>query len=212
MKQDIKCPLCNMQASYFLQFREKEYYTCSECSAIMMNPQDYLSADEERDRYLTHNNDVNDIGYQKFVTPIVNAVINQFSTNSVGLDFGAGTGPVVSKMLRDKGYNIEIYDPFFHDKKELLNQTYDYIVSCEVVEHFYNPLKEFTLLKSLLKENGTLFIKTNLYEDGIEFNKWYYKNDPTHVFFYHPNTFKWIENYFKFSKLTISNRLVTINN
>jgi len=100
---------------------------------------------------MTHNNDVNDSGYHKFVSPIVNAVLNDFLPEHKGLDFGAGTGPVISKLLTDRNYQIKQYDPYFFNLPELLQKKYDYIVCCEVIEHFYDPDKEFQLLKSLLK-------------------------------------------------------------
>ena len=37
----------------------------------MLDPLDYLSQEEEKERYKNHNNDVNDPRYQKFVSPIV---------------------------------------------------------------------------------------------------------------------------------------------
>ena len=165
--------------------------------------------EEEIERYQYHNNDVNDLGYQKFVSPIVNAVKQYFNSNHIGLDFGAGTGPVLSKMLQVAGYQIKQYDPFFHKYPELLNEKYDYIASCEVVEHFHYPDKEFELLKKLLLPNGMLFCMTDIYNPTIDFANWYYKNDPTHVFIYQKETFEWIKTTFNFSDLTIDKRLVS---
>jgi hypothetical protein len=70
-------------------------------------------AAEEKERYLTHNNDITDPRYQKFVQPVVNAVMENFSTASKGLDFGAGAGPVAAEVLGGKGYSVKLYDPFF---------------------------------------------------------------------------------------------------
>ena len=66
-----------------------------------------------------------------------------FTSKHTGLDFGAGTGPVISKVLKDNEYKIKQFDPFFHNYPELLKEKYDYIVCCEVMEHFYDPAKEF---------------------------------------------------------------------
>lgn len=38
---------------------------------------------------------------------------------------------------------------------------------------------------------------TDLYKSDIDFPKWYYKNDPTHVFFYSDEAFKWIQGHWK---------------
>ena len=50
-------------------------------------------------------------------------------------------------MIKDKGFNISSYDPFFANNPELLNCKYDYIACCEVIEHFHNPAREFALLQ-----------------------------------------------------------------
>ncbi|MDA3817128.1 MAG: hypothetical protein PF486_07110, partial [Prolixibacteraceae bacterium] len=97
----------------------------------------YPTQIRERERYIEHNNDVNDVRYQNFVSPITGAVQNDFSPVDSGLDFGGGTGPVITNFINDNGYNIIDYDPYFNDRPELLEKTYDYIACCEVMEHFF---------------------------------------------------------------------------
>jgi citrate lyase synthetase len=50
---------------------------------------------------------------------------------------------------------------------------------------------------------------TDLYDESIDFAKWYYKNDVTHVFFYTKETFVWIQKEFGFRDLKIEKRLIT---
>ena len=58
----------------------------------------FISAEAEKARYLTHNNDVEDERYQQFVSPITSAVMKQVQPlRTFGLDYGAGTGPVIAK-------------------------------------------------------------------------------------------------------------------
>lgn len=166
-----------------------------------MCSQNYLTAAEEHNCYKQHNNDITDIRYQNFVRPIVDRVLADFLPTDLGLDFGAGSGPVISKMLSDALYSIKQYDPFFHNYPEVLQQTYNYIVCCEVVEHFHNPYKEFSLLYHMLKETGKLYCKTVLYSDDIDFPSWHYRNDKTHVFFYQKETMRYIQKHFHFSNL-----------
>lgn len=193
------CPLCNFKnSSVFFEKGKSTYIKCIECSGIFLEKSCLPDADTEVQRYLQHNNDVNDARYQNFVSPIVNRVLKKFSTNHHGLDFGAGTGPVIAKLLKDKDYKIEVYDPFFHNNPSLLNNKYDYIACCEVVEHFHNPKKEFELLKKLLKPRGLILIMTSLYNPEIDFKTWYYKDDPTHVFIYQKETFDYIKKHFGF--------------
>jgi len=204
----MKCTLCNGDAHLFKKMRKKKYYICADCSAVLLHPDHYPSPEDEKKRYLEHNNDVDDPRYQKSVEPVVNGIKSNFNKNHTGLDFGAGTGPVITKLLRDCGYTIELYDPFFWDESERLETTYDYIVACEVIEHFMKPDKEFELLKSLLNENGKLFCKTSIYSSDINFEKWKYKDDFTHVIFYQEDTLKWIKNKYSFSSLTIVGQLI----
>ncbi len=184
---------------------------CEECNGIFRSKEILPSADMEKARYEQHRNDINDIGYQKFVSPISDAVFKLFKPHHKGLDFGAGPGPVVSQMLKSKGYNIKQYDPFFHNQPQLLNEKYEYIVCCEVMEHFHNPGNEFRLLKKLLQSGGSIFCMTNIYSDDIDFDKWYYKNDFTHVFIYQKKTLSWIKDHIGFSDLKIDNRLIQFN-
>lgn len=196
---ETHCPLCFESAELFTTIREKEYYQCFECCGIFLSPQNYLSLDDEKRRYLKHNNDINNVQYQKYALPIVELIKKHFNKTHRGLDFGCGTGPVISKLLIDQGYNIKQYDPFFFDHPELLKSSYDYIVCCEVIEHFKNPAKEFKMLRSMLKPGGKLICKTEKYSPEIDFKNWYYKNDATHVFFYQEKTFDWIKAKLRFS-------------
>lgn len=185
-----------------------QYNRCSGCCSILLDPNMHLSIEKEKERYEEHNNDVEDSGYRQFVTPIVEQVKHKFNKSHLGLDFGAGTGPVITKLLREAGFQVELYDPFFWNDSGKLHRSYDYIVCCEVIEHFYSPGREFKLLRSLLKPNGSLICMTVVYCDTIDFGNWHYKNDPTHVFFYHDDALAWIKSHFGFSKLTREGRLI----
>jgi SAM-dependent methyltransferase len=165
------CPLCKSKSEVFYNAPKQLFFCCNTCSGIFLSRKLLPTDEEEVERYQYHNNDVNDLGYQKFVSPIVDTVKANFNTTHKGLDFGAGTGPVLSKMLKEAGYQIKQYDPFFHNYPELLNEKYDYIASCEVIEHFHHPYNEFELLKQLLLPNGKLICMTDIYNPTIDFGK-----------------------------------------
>jgi hypothetical protein len=173
-----------------------------------MHPEHYLTREEEKARYLTHNNDVNDIGYQKFVKPVIQAVTSHTQIHHHGLDYGAGTGPVITKLLREMDYSMTTYDPIFNPNAEALKITYDFIVCCEVAEHFHYPQDEFAHFHQLLNSYGLLVIKTELLTPDIDFHNWYYNNDPTHTLFYSPEGMRRILNHHGFQSLEISQCLV----
>lgn len=200
------CPLCKTKG---IKFKDN-YYNCPECKAVFKDKRFYPSRGEEFERYESHNNDVNDTGYQKFVNPIVSSVLRDFLPEHRGLDYGGGFAPVITKILRDNNYNIKVYDPFFRNNKSLLSQKYDYIVACEVIEHFHKPYEEFTGLEKILNDNGKIYCMTHIYNNSIPFDNWYYKNDETHVIIYRSETIKWIIRHTDFSDAEISSRLVIL--
>lgn len=203
------CPLCGSTSKRFFFSKKKRFFLCPNCKGIHQDSALFYEREKEEERYRTHNNDVYDEKYRAFVSPITEAVQRDYSENHIGLDFGAGTGPVITKVLEEKGYKLNLYDPFFHPYEDNLKQKYDFIVSCEVIEHFHHPLKEFKLLQSLLKHGGKLYCMTDIYNDEIDFKNWYYKNDPTHVFLYQKETFLWIQENIPFRNMTIQKRLIT---
>ncbi|WP_298312189.1 class I SAM-dependent methyltransferase [uncultured Aquimarina sp.] len=204
----MNCALCGSRVSEFSVVHKRAYHHCANCDAISLHHSYFLSNDKERKRYEIHNNDVTDPGYQNFVSPIVNAIIKDYDKSHKGLDFGSGSDPVITTMLRHQGYAISTYDPFFDPNSRVLQSTYNYIACCEVMEHFYHPNKEFKLLHSLLKDKGRLYCKTYLYDESIDFDSWWYKNDLTHVFFYTKKTLNWIKDYYGFSEVIISEKLI----
>lgn len=204
----LNCPLCHNTTSEFFSTIKKKYRICSNCEGISLENRFMPTSTEEKERYLEHNNDVNDKRYQQFVSPITQAVQRDFTPAHSGLDFGAGTGPVIAKVLRDNHFKVETYDPFFHNNPALLQQKYDYIACCEVMEHFHRPDTEFKLLRSLLKPDGKLFCMTKIYQNNTDFKRWYYKDDPTHVFFYSEKSLHYIKATFGFTDLEISGDLI----
>ena len=203
------CILCqSYKTSLYYQDHNRRFLNCDTCGCVFIPHKDLPKPEEEKTRYLAHQNDVEDGGFQKFVTPMVEAILANHSPKDMGLDFGAGTGPVVSKLLGDLNYKIALYDPFFHPNKAALKNTYEFIVCCEVIEHLHNPLKEFVLLKKLLKKKGILYCMTDLLPEKEGFKNWYYKNDFTHVIFYTPKTLQWIKKKVGFKHLEIEHRLL----
>lgn len=206
----MKCSLCKNQTRDFLVYETREFVRCENCLGILLLPEYYLNSEEEQNRYLLHNNDVEDPRYKKFLSPITSRIINDFSIENLGLDFGCGTGPVAAIELKKAGYSVNLYDPFFENHPQFLETSYDFIICCEVMEHFHQPHKEFKLLYSLLKPGGKLYCKTMLYYDHMDFSRWHYKDDPTHVFLYTEKSLNWIKEFFQFNQLEIFPKLIVL--
>jgi SAM-dependent methyltransferase len=199
----MNCPLCCSTAAAYYTGRHGEYFDCPQCRGVFLSPDDHPSLADERARYETHNNDIHDPQYQAFVAPIVEAVVDTFTPVHTGLDFGCGTGPVISHLLGQKGYPVDLYDPFFHNAPHVLENRYDYIICCEVMEHLRQPAREFARLSNLLKPAGHLICMTTLLTDDVVFDTWTYKNDLTHLFFYRPQTIIYIEKNYNFRSSSI---------
>ena len=109
-----------------------------------------------------------------------------------GLDFGCGPGPALARMLTEAGFDMALYDPFFHPDPAALDGRYDFITCTEVVEHLHRPAEIFHQLDGLLKAGGWLGIMTCFQTDDDRFANWHYRRDPTHVVFYRERTFAWL--------------------
>lgn len=208
----MKCPLCLTDNTITLTFSDgsQRYCHCCQCDFRFLKPQYFLTAEAEKSRYLLHENDVHDPSYQKFVSPLIEEIQSLFPNSAQGLDFGAGTGPILYETLKAKGYKMNLYDPFFWPQNESLKERYDFIVASEVVEHFYDPAKEFGLLRSLLSSGGVLAIMTLIVSSDLDFENWFYRRDPTHVSFYSEKTLMWLARQCDFSECRVSNPRVAV--
>ncbi len=211
--QNFICPLCQTPSNFIYKHSksEKKNYRCTNCAAIFLPSIYFLSPDAEKKFYQKHQNDIYDLGYQQFALPLVDEVLKRCKKETLGLDFGSGTGPVLSYLLKKNDYQINQYDPYFSPDTKVLEKKYDFIASCEVVEHFHHPYQEFLKFKNMLNPKAPLIISTSLYHESIDLKDWYYIRDPTHVFIYSKETFLWIKKEFGFCDVEfISNRLVVL--
>lgn len=187
------CPLCLDPTTEFLTaIKESHYLSCPTCKLIFLRPDQRVNRDQELDRYKEHRNSADDPTYRNFLSPLVDAIAEQLTPGSVGLDFGSGPGPAVPTMLKEKGFDVSTYDPFFSPETNVLEQTYDFVTCTETAEHFFNPKREFELLGSLLNKGGWLGIMTRFIDDPESFIRSQYHRDPTHVCFYSTPTFSWL--------------------
>lgn len=185
----MNCLLCHTDSTPF----EAETFSCPQCALIFKNPDIFLNAEEDVERYSSHQNNSEDQGYRDFLGKLAHPLKEFLPGHFVGLDFGCGPGPTLSLILEDMGGEMENYDPiFFSDAHLLIPDTYDVVTSTEVVEHFKTPEQDWDLLVGLVKDGGLLGIMTQFYKAEIDFKGWWYKNDPTHVVFYQEKTLSYL--------------------
>jgi 2-polyprenyl-3-methyl-5-hydroxy-6-metoxy-1,4-benzoquinol methylase len=161
------------------------------CRLTWLVPDQRLDAASERGRYEQHRNDPADAGYRAFLNRLAAPLLERLTPGAEGLDYGAGPGPTLSRMLAEAGLRVRDYDPFFAPDADALRGGYDFITCTETVEHFFEPGRELDRLDALLRPGGWLAVMTEVRDDR-PFEQWWYVRDPTHVCFYRAETFEWI--------------------
>ncbi len=165
---------------------------CSVCDLVFVPKGFHLDAAGQKARYLTHNNDPEDVGYRDFLSRLLEPLRPKLTPGAEGLDFGAGPGPALAIMMREEGFRVRLYDPFFHPDASALERRYDFVVCTETAEHLANPMREFETLDHVLRPAGWLGVMTGMLESWDDFAEWYYHRDPTHICFYSKTTMEWI--------------------
>jgi 2-polyprenyl-3-methyl-5-hydroxy-6-metoxy-1,4-benzoquinol methylase len=187
----MNCIVCNHEATESFQTTEsKTYWNCKACSAKFLDPSLYIALDIEKERYLEHDNRIDDEAYRSFLSRLAKPLQKKLSVNDAGLDFGCGHGPALADMLQAEGFQIDLYDPFFFPDKKVFTKKYNFITCTETAEHFHHPFQEFNALDNLLAPGGWLGIMTCFLTTDEAFESWYYRRDPTHVIFYCEKTFE----------------------
>ena len=168
----------------------RRYYLCGNCALIFVDPAQRLSPAEERARYLLHQNSPQDRGYVAFLNQLLQPLLPYLGEGACGLDYGCGPVPVLSRLAQAQSIACDDYDPFFADSA--LNPPYDVVFASECFEHFHHPAEEMARIQGLLKPDGLLAIMTERWTTPAAFAGWYYARDPTHVAFYHADTFDFL--------------------
>lgn len=187
------CPLChNSSVVDFHEDKRRKYLRCSKCYLVYVPEEFHLSSEEERAEYDLHENSVNDTGYRKFLNRIFNPITQKISKKASGLEFGCGPGPALAEMFKESGYQVNLYDLYFHPDEKVFTKTCDFITATEVIEHLRDPQEVLNRLWSLLNIDGWLGLMTKLVIDQDSFKNWHYKNDQTHICFFSKETFEWL--------------------
>ncbi len=187
------CPLCQSEAvEHFHRDKKRNFRRCIHCLLVFVSSPERLTLEEERQQYDLHQNVVDDPEYRRFLSKIFIPITAIIAAPAAVLDFGCGPGPALAQMFQEKGYESEVYDPYFYADTKVLEQRYQIITLTEVIEHLFHPLDELLRLRNLLLPGGVIGIMTKRLADKESFANWHYKNDPTHVCFYSDKTFHWL--------------------
>ena len=207
------CPLCaNGATERFYCDRKREFFQCLECDLVFVPPEFRLSPEAEKARYDFHQQSLTDSGYRDFLNrlfqPLTRALRERprecgavtegngktkLSPGARGLDFGCGQEPTLSVLFKEAGCACDNYDLHFANDPAVLEKQYDFLTCSETMEHFSRPHEEFERFLKLVKPGGWIGIMTQLRDSAPPFEKWFYKDDATHVCFFSRKTFQWLE-------------------
>ena len=119
------------------------------------------------------------------------------------LDYGCGTGGLVSHLLRqglsnsvgfEQGWNLvrlrERNVPVLtQDELESQAGTFDVVTAIEVIEHTVDPVAELRRMRALLKNGGLLFLTTgNAGPFRNRMDRWSYVVPEVHISYFEPPT------------------------
>ena len=214
------CPLCNSKETKIFHDDNivnskrfnmgRLYYQCLACELIFLNESMLPNQEIEIKKYNEHTNNPEEEGYRKFLQNLLDPLTEKLRVGDEGLDFGSGPGPTISVIMKERGFNVCDFDPYFNNDLSLLDKSYDFVTSTEVFEHFFKPKESLELVLSLLKDGGILGVMTKLYQNSINFNDWYYRRDATHVIFFTENTFKWIASHYHLKLEILSDNVIIL--
>ena len=191
------CILCDSVRTYFFhesldKLGHREFYHCKNCDLVFVPPHMHLDFAAQRERYLIHENDPTEQGYREFLYRLLSELIPLLPPASSGLDYGAGPGPALAMMLREEGFQMNVYDPIFHPDEVVLTGTYNFITCTETLEHLHKPTRELDHINKLLEPGGWFGVMTSMLDNWSDFPEWGYHRDPTHIAFYTDTTMRWI--------------------
>ena len=113
-------------------------------------------------------------------------------------------------MLEEHGHEVALFDPFFYPDRSVLEQTFDFICATEVVEHLFAPGAVLKSLYDRLRPGGWWVIMTKRVLNAEAFATWHYKNDPTHVCFFHVDSFHWLAEHLNARLEVVSNDVIVM--
>jgi hypothetical protein len=177
---NANCPICNTSSNglfhVLVQGKKKvELNSCPHCEFAFYPEQNWINhsfSDE------LNSLDVGATDRTIIAADYLSVVLKSLKfANGRFLDYGGGYG-LLSRIMRDRGFNFENYDPFTkqifptsgHASSNPLEQKYDAITLIEVALHFEDPVKEF---KKLLELSDYVLFTAVLTDKKLDSDWWY---------------------------------------
>lgn len=194
-KNVIDCPLCESNSTHlYSQDKQRSYYQCSSCELVFVSRLDIIEPDLEKKRYETHQNHAGDSRYLTYLSNIFEECAPYLKKGECGLDFGCGESKLLGQLFTEAGFPTESFDLYFHPDQAIWTRQFHFVVMSEVIEHLREPRESMTQIFKLLAQSGQIFVKTKLLpETTEEFDRWFYKRDPTHVQFFNQASLNYLK-------------------
>ena len=110
----MDCLLClESPVDFFYEDEKRDwlYFRCPSCGFTFRDPRSFLDPGAEKARYETHFNSIENPGYVRFLSPVVEEALQWIDIKDQGLDFGSGPGPILDQLFARRGTSITNYDP-----------------------------------------------------------------------------------------------------
>ena len=221
LEQVLACPICG--GKDFTKFIDALDYTttresftiqrCDHCTLLLTNPRptkDSIGKYYQSEQYISHTGGGNNIVDQAYRT--VRSItlksklqlINKYQSKFNLLDYGCGTGEFL-ETCKDAGWTVQGVEPSDDarvkirkdipvvDNIEKVTTQVNAITMWHVLEHIHDLNETMAKLRSLLTNNGTIFIAVPNHES---YDARYYKNSwagydlPRHLWHFNKENIK----------------------
>ncbi len=210
-EQVKQCKLCGEQTMYkfslpLIADLQGDYFECTKCCLLQSHHLDALTVQGLIDlaNYSPDADLDSGAAWRQFCIAnrlhqlVATRVLPDTDANFKALDFGCGTGFLVSFLAHRFGWKAAGFDPYwtpayaqpkvYKDWQSVVeNSPYNLIIATEVFEHFINPHEELIRIGEILaKDFGFIYVTTGRYVPGQTTRDWNYLAPQSghHVSFY----------------------------
>ncbi|MBI5765187.1 MAG: class I SAM-dependent methyltransferase [Planctomycetes bacterium] len=207
--ETARCLLCESNAAITCRAQGRSFFHCLQCDLCFVPPEQHPTAAQAEARYAHHRNTPDNAEYTTRLSRFIEWLRDAAPNARRVLDHGCGRDSVLSRLLRDAGFEVDGHDPLF-DLHADRTRPYDAIVSCEAMEHFGAPRDELTQMSNMLHPGGVLIATTQFHRGPDSLVNWWYTRDITHLCFYSAATFSFIADRFGFTLVACDHRELAI--